>query len=92
MSLAGIINSPSFFKKIFYVHAGIAAFLTLVGPIYWILVPVIIFDTSPLRWGGAVVQNYTMIALWLMYVAVVALLPFTFTLVRLKQARQDARK
>lgn len=70
---------PSFFsKKIFYVHLGIAIFYTAGG--------LFIFGSAVIRnrmYEGMTI-NEPIFWLWIIYVIIISLLPFTFTLSKIK--------
>ena len=73
-----------FSKKIFYIHLSIALVLTIVGPIYFLLGPMIMFERTIPQVMRAAVQNEAMMLSWIIYIVTISLLPFTFILPKIK--------
>ena len=72
-------------KKIFYIHAAVSVLLTLVGPVYFIGGPMIMFERSLREAMHAAVQNETMMFIWIFYIITISLLPFTYVLPKIKK-------
>ena len=79
-----IISNYSTFRIIFYLHAAIAIFLTLAGPIFFVVLPMIMWNRTLEYMTRAATQNDTMVGLWIMYFAVIALLPLNYFLLKRK--------
>jgi len=80
----------SLYKIIFWIHVGVAGFLTLVGPVYFGLTPIVVFDRIPdIR---MYVQNAAMIGLWVMYLGVMFTLPYTHLLFKHKKLQTELKK
>ena len=71
-------------RKIFYINLGIAIILTVVGPLYFLLGPMIMFESSLSKVLRLAVQNEAMMFCWVVYIVTVTLLPFTFILPKIK--------
>ena len=78
-------TSIFFSKKIFYIHASVSILLTIVGPVYFIGGPMIMFERNLSHAMRSAVQNETMMFIWIIYIATISLLPFTFVLPKLKK-------
>ena len=85
MLLHGTPPKPNFFsKKIFYIHLSICLILTVLGPVFFVLLPMIMWDHSFEFVLRAVTQTAEMILIWVAYLAQLFMLPFTFVLPRLQ--------
>jgi hypothetical protein len=82
MHMHGTASNPFFFsKKIFYIHLSSAIILTIIGPIFFILLPVM-WGYSLERLFMSSFQNYTMISLWIIYLIVICTLPLVYILTK----------
>lgn len=66
-------------KKIFYIHLGVAIFYTCAG--------FFVFGSAFLNGNvfSGMTRNETIFWLWILYVIVITLLPFTFTLSKINK-------